>query len=327
MQEQIKLNILNAIKNDLNNNQLSKLKQILDEEFNHYDINKKEDINDKNDEFYLDRFISAKRIEGCSNKTLLYYYNTISTLLNDINKRIVEIATDDIREYLIKYSQDKQLSRITIDNIRRIFATFFSWLEDEDYILKSPVRRIKKVKSISSVKEIYSDEELELMRDSCNNPRDLAIIDMLISTGMRIGEMVSLNISDINFHEREFIVLGKGNKQRVVYFDARTKLHLLNYLKSRKDKNLALFVGKKLPYNRITIGAVETMLRKIGKSLNIGRVHPHKFRRTMATVAIDKGMPIEQVQSLLGHKRIDTTLQYAMVKQSNVKIAHRKYIG
>ncbi|MDC4182738.1 site-specific tyrosine recombinase/integron integrase [Mycoplasma bradburyae] len=327
MQEQIKLNILNAIKNDLNNNQLSKLKQILDQEFNHYDINKKEDINDKNDEFYLDRFISAKRIEGCSNKTLLYYHNTISTLLNDINKRIVEITTDDIREYLIKYSQDKELSRITIDNIRRIFATFFSWLEDEDYILKSPVRRIKKVKSISSVKEIYSDEELELMRDSCNNPRDLAIIDMLISTGMRIGEMVSLNISDINFHEREFIVLGKGNKQRVVYFDARTKLHLLNYLKSRNDKNLALFVGKKLPYNRITIGAVETMLRKIGRSLNIGRVHPHKFRRTMATVAIDKGMPIEQVQSLLGHKRIDTTLQYAMVKQSNVKIAHRKYIG
>jgi site-specific recombinase XerD len=200
-------------------------------------------------------------------------------------------------------------------------------LEDEDYILKSPVRRIHKVKTVSSIKETYSDEALELMRDNCSEVRDLAIIDMLASTGMRIGEMVRLNRTDINFNERECVVLGKGDKERIVYFDARTKIHLQTYINSRRDDNVALFVSLKSPFERMTIGGIEARLRKLGKQLGLQKVHPHKFRRTLATMAIDKGMPIEQLQQLLGHRRIDTTLQYAMVKQSNVKIAHRKYIG
>lgn len=241
-------------------------------------------------------------------------------------KAITE-RTDDIRCYLTEYQAKKKSSKVTIDNIRRILSSFFSWLEDEDYILKSPVRRIHKVKTGTNIKETYSDEALELMRDNCKELRDLAMIDMLASTGMRVGEMVLLNREDIDFNERECVVFGKGDKERIVYFDARTKIHLQNYLNSRKDDNPALFVSLQFPYNRMNIGGIEVRLRQLGKRLGLNKVHPHKFRRTLATMAIDKGMPIEQLQQLLGHKRIDTTLQYAMVKQSNVKIAHRKYIG
>ena len=275
----------------------------------------------------VESFLSAKRIEGCSEKTLKYYKATIQSMLDGIGKGIKHIVTDDIRCYLTEYQAKKKSSKVTIDNIRRILSSFFSWLEDEDYILKSPVRRIHKVKTGTNIKETYSDEALELMRDNCTELRDLAMIDMLASTGMRVGEMVLLNREDIDFNERECVVFGKGDKERIVYFDARTKIHLQNYLNSRKDDNPALFVSLQSPYNRMNIGGIEVRLRQLGKRLGLNKVHPHKFRRTLATMAIDKGMPIEQLQQLLGHRRIDTTLQYAMVKQSNVKIAHRKYIG
>ena len=249
-------------------------------------------------------------------------------MLSTVGKQVKHINTDDLRRYLTNYQEENNSSRVTIDNIRRILSSFFSWLEEENYIMKSPVRRIHKIKTTSTIKDTYSDEALEQMRDDCVDLRDLALIDMLASTGMRVGELVLLlNRSDINFEERECVVLGKGNKERIVYFDARTKLHLKQYLDSRTDNNEALFVSLKASYNRLKIGGVEVRIRNIGKRLNIQKAHPHKFRRTLATMAIDKGMPIEQLQQLLGHKRIDTTLQYAMVKQRNVKIAHRKYIG
>lgn len=272
-------------------------------------------------------FLASKRVEGCSEKSLAYYKATIEAALGTIDKDIRHIETEDLRKYLTEYQQKKQSSKVTIDNIRRILSSFFSWLEDEDYILKSPARRIHRVKTSTTIKETYSDEALETMRDSCQNLRDLAILDMLASTGMRVGEMVRLNRSDIDFNERECVVFGKGDKERLAYFDARAKIHLQNYLASRADSEPALFVTLKAPYNRLQIGGIETRLRELGKRLNITKVHPHKFRRTLATMAIDKGMPIEQLQQLLGHQRIDTTLKYAMVKQSNVKMAHRKYIG
>ena len=272
-------------------------------------------------------FLSAKRIEGCSEKSLSYYRKTIETMSEKIGKGITHITTNDLRSYLTDYQTERKSSKVTIDNIRRILSSFFSWLEDEDYILKSPVRRIHKVKTAVTIKETYTDETLETMRDHCDSLRDLALIDMLASTGMRVGELVLLNRDDINFEERECVVFGKGSKERMVYFDARTKIHLQNYLAQRTDSNNALFVSLKAPYERLQIGGVESRLRELGKRLSLPRVHPHKFRRTLATMAIDKGMPVEQLQRLLGHQRIDTTLQYAMVKQSNVKIAHRKYIG
>ena len=310
----------------LNNAQAEKLQDVLLHTLWKYEVSAFNSNLEKEQDF-IKLFLSAKKIEGCSLKSLSYYESTIRTMLNSIQKGVKEIVTDDIRSYLTKYQREKKSSRVTIDNIRRILSSFFTWLEDEDYILKSPVRRIHKVKTASNIKETYSDETLELMRDNCCEIRDLALIDILASTGMRVGELVLLNRNDINFNERECVVFGKGDKERMVYFDARTKLHLQAYLGSRIDSNPALFVSLKAPYSRMSIGGIEIRLRNIGKKLGIKKVHPHKFRRTLATMAIDKGMPIEQLQQLLGHKRIDTTLQYAMVKQSNVKIAHRKYIG
>ena len=243
-------------------------------------------------------------------------------MLDKLNKSIKHITTEDLRNYLGYYSKNTNCSKVTIDNIRRIISSFFSWLEEENHILKNPARRIHKIRTAKIIKETYSDENLEIMRDNCGEIRDL-----LNSTGMRVGELVRLNKTDIDFNERECIVFGKGDKQRKVYFDAKTKIHLQEYLNSRNDNNEALFVSLLKPYKRLQISGVEIRMRQLGRRLNINKVHPHKFRTTLATRAIDKGMPIEQVQQLLGHSKIDTTLQYAMVNQSNVKNSHKKYIG
>ena len=325
MKQKIMNEVLQKMLPCLDNAQRNQLKTVLDSVLTKYEI--AEELDSRSNEDLIGRFIEAKRIEGCSEKTLNYYQKTITDMLSAIEKEVMHITTEDLRTYLTDYQNSKKISKVTVDNVRRILSSFFSWLEDEDYILKSPVRRIHKVKTTSTVKETYTDEALEQMRDSCSELRDLAMIDMLASTGMRVGEMVLLNRADIDFSERECVVLGKGNKQRIVYFDARTKIHLQNYLASRVDDNDALFVSLRSPHRRLTIGGIEVRIRELGKSLGMNKVHPHKFRRTLATVAIDKGMPIEQLQHLLGHKRIDTTLQYAMVKQSNVKNAHRKFIG
>ena len=276
----------------------------------------------------LDVFISAKKIEGCSEKTLQYYKSSIEKLVMAVGKNVCETNTNDIRCYLADLQEKRGLSKVTMDNLRRIYSSFFSWLEDEDYITKSPVRRIHKVRTDALVKEVLTDENIEVLRDSCHELRDIAMIDLLLSTGMRVGELVRINREDVDLHERQCVVFGKGNKEREVYFNARAKIHLKKYLEQRTDDNPALFVSLKSPYNRLTINGVEVRLRKLGAQANIAtKVHPHKFRRTLATMAIDKGMPIEQVQKMLGHVKIDTTMHYAMVNQANVKIAHRKFIN
>ena len=331
MKETIIREIEQAMLPYLDNAQLKKLHSAL----NHSLWNKQIIIEEPSELFddehdntaLLEMFLSAKQVEGCSEKTLRYYRTTIVKMLSNLEMGVTHITTDELRQYLADYEQDSECSKANIDNIRRILSSFFSWLEDENYILKSPVRRIHKIKTTKPVKETYTDEALEIMRDNCGNLRDLAIIDMLASTGMRVGELVKLNIADVDFDNRECVVLGKGSKERPVYFDARTKIHLKNYLLSRTDDNPALFVSLLKPFNRLEISGVEIRLRTLGRKLNIPKVHPHKFRRTLATRAIDKGMPIEQVQKLLGHTKIDTTMEYAMVSQNNVKISHRRYIG
>lgn len=329
MKQKVINEVMQGMLGCLNNMQLEKLQEVLEHALFHKQVSEtEEEINaELTNEQFLNNFLAAKRIEGCSEKSLTYYHATIESMITRIKKNVREIETDDLRTYLTEYQHEKNSSKVTVDNIRRILSSFFSWLEDENYILKSPARRIHKVKAALTIKETYTDEALEKMRDNCEEARDLALIDMLASTGMRVGELVLLNRNNINFEERECVVFGKGSKERMVYFDARTKIHLLNYLQERTDDNPALFVTLRSPHERITIGGIESRLREMGKHLDIPKVHPHKFRRTLATMAIDKGMPIEQLQQLLGHKRIDTTLQYAMVKQSNVKLAHKKYIG
>ena len=328
MKQELITEVTQKMLSHLDNAQLKQLTAVLEQVLARYSVSElSADSEEDNTQELITMFLAAKRIEGCSEKTLKYYQMTIISMVTSLQKGVRHIVTEDLRSYLTEYQSKNHSSKVTIDNIRRILSSFFSWLEDEDYIVKSPVRRIHKVKTASSIKETYSDEELEKMRDNCTEIRDLAMIDMLASTGMRVGEMVLLNRDDINFAERECVVFGKGDKERIVYFDARAKLHLQQYLDSRSDQNPALFVSLHAPFERLKIGGIESRLREMGKQLSISRVHPHKFRRTLATMAIDKGMPIEQLQRLLGHQRIDTTLQYAMVKQSNVKLAHRKYIG
>lgn len=327
MKQEIINIIIQSMIPSIDNIQLMHLKDALNKTLSNYDISEKKDSTDVDRTSELiDKFITAKKVEGRSEKTLKYYRTTIDIMVKNVGKNVQRISTEDLRLYLAKYQEDSGPSKVTIDNVRRILSSFFSWLEDEDYIIKSPVRRIHKVKTAKVVKETYIDEDLEKMRDECEGIRDQAMIDMLASTGVRVGELVLLNRDDVDFVERECVVLGKGDKERVVYFDARTKLHLQEYLESRSDNNPALFVTLRAPHKRLQIGGVESRLRSLGRRLEINKVHPHKFRRTLATTAIDKGMPIEQLQKMLGHERIDTTLQYAMVKQNNVKNSHKKYI-
>lgn len=330
MKEKLIQEITNTMADFLDIEQLATLNGVLLQVVSNYNITSDDESQHDSSASnlrLLEMFLSAKQVEGCSIKTAKYYEVTIKQLFKKMPKKVVNYTTDDIRAYLAVYQRKHKSSKVTIDNIRRIFSSFFSWLEEEDYIIKSPVRRIHKVKTGAQVKEVLTDENLETLRDNCNHIRDLAIIDMLSSTGMRVGELVKLNREDVNFSERECIVFGKGNKERMVYFNARTKIHLQQYLASRKDRNKALFVSLSKPHSRLGISGVECRLRKIGRSCRISRVHPHKFRRTLATMAIDKGMPVEQVQKLLGHVKIDTTMHYAMVNQTNVKLSHRKFIG
>ena len=306
----------------LNNEQLLALQESLERHLVEGNIKQKHTNHE-----LLQLFLTAKQVEGCSLKTLRYYQRTVENLFGAMTGTIIQLSTDDLRSYLARYQAETGCSKANLDNIRRILSSFFAWLEQEEYIIKNPIRRIKKIKTEQTVKETYTDENLEIMRDNCENVRDLAIIDLLASTGMRVGELVQLNRSDIDFENRECIVFGKGKKERPVYFDARTKIHLKNYLNSRVDNHPALFVTLFKNTKRLGIAGVEIRLRKLGRKLGISKVHPHKFRRTLATKAIDKGMPIEQVQKLLGHAKIDTTLAYAMVNQSNVKHSHQKFIS
>ena len=330
MKEEVINGIVSKMGDSLSPQQLYDLRKVLDESLAQYELQQIPDateVTKKGNEELLGSFISAKRIEGCSEKTLNYYQNTIMTWLGRLTVAIKEVTTNDIRRYLSEFQARNNSSKTTVDNVRRILSSFFSWLEDEDYIVKSPVRRIHKVRSEITVKETISDEQLEQLRDSCSEVRDLAMIDFLASTGIRVGELVKIDRTDIDFNERQCVVLGKGNKERTVYFNARAKVHLQNYLATRGDSDSALFVSLASPHTRLTISGVESRLRQLGRRVSCGRIHPHKFRRTLATMAIDKGMPIEQVQRLLGHVKIDTTLHYAMVNQNNVKIAHRRYLG
>jgi len=312
--------------------QLEKLKETLQVNLDKVEMSiitnekEKQQIKETN-ENYINSFISAKEVEGCSTRTIKYYREIIEKMINVLDKAIKDITTEEIRNYLSEYKDNNKCNATTIDNLRRVLSSFFSWLEDEDYIIKSPVRRIHKVKTPTTIKETFSDENLEKLRDTSNGIRDLVLIELLYSTGIRVGELTKLNIADINFEDRSCKVVGKGNKQREVYFDARTKIHLKQYINTRKDENEALFVSKNKPHQRLSISGIELIVRKLGLKTEINRVHPHKFRRTLATMAIDKGMPIEQVQKLLGHVKIETTMHYAMVNQNNVKISHRKYIG
>ena len=321
--------IKTKLKNDLTPTQLAKLGEVLSEVLYapaSCNVPKKERKN------LVKKFIIAKRIEGCSKRTEEYYFSTLDFFAKNVRKDLCSIETNDIRDYLISYQKINNCSNVTLDTVRRILSSFYKWLEEEDYISKSPMKRIHRIKTPIEIKPALSDDQIELIRKAVmDSKRNLAIVDFLLSSGIRVSELVQLNRSSVNLNTRTCIVLGKGAKQREIYFDVRTKIELENYLETRKDKNNALFVSahkksKNGTYSRLTINSIEKIMRDLGAKNNIENVHPHRFRRTMATRAIDKGMPLEQVQVLLGHAKIDTTLRYANVRQENVHHSHQKYI-
>lgn len=322
MEEKIVI-VLNEMSEYLSIAQMKKLQEVIISTFAENEAVKKDISNDE----FLEMYLAAKQIEGCSERTINYYRVTVEHLLSQINTSVRKITTEEMREYLANYQKRNNCSNVTIDNVRRNISSFFSWLEEEDYILKSPMKRIHKIRTKTVVKSTISDEGIEKLRDNCKEIRDLAMIDLLYSTGIRVGELVNLNIDDIDLEGRECVVYGKGDKERRVYFDAKAKVHLRQYIEGRTDRNEALFVTLDAPYDRLKISGVEIRLRQLGRKLELERIHPHKFRRSMATRAIDKGMPIEQVQKILGHSQIDTTMQYAMVNQNNVKISHQRYLA
>lgn len=325
----MKTEIINKIKaemqNSLSKEQMKKLDIVLNTILVQENKANKAKIN------LVKKFIEAKKIEGCSKRTEEYYESTLVYFEEHIKCPIGDVTTEQIRDYLSKYQKINNCSNSTLDTIRRILSSFYRWLEEEDYVIKSPMKRIHRIKSPVLIKSAFSEEQIEVIRNSTvDNIRNLAIVDLLLSSGLRVSELVNLNRSSINLNTRTCVVLGKGSKQRHIYFDYRTKIELENYLKNRKDKGRALFVSsrknKNGTYNRLCVNSIEKIIRELGEKTDILNVHPHRFRRTLATRAIDKGMPIEQVQVLLGHSKIDTTLRYANVEQENVRHSHQKYI-
>lgn len=276
----------------------------------------------------LKEFLLAKKLEGCSINTIKSYHDTIKNMIDwvcIIGKDIRDLTPKDIRGYLSIYQEKRNVSLHTLNNMRLIISSFYGFLENENYIIKNPVRQIRTIRYDEIIRNPFTDEELEEIRRGCKNIRDLAIVDLLYSSGIRIGECVSLNIKDMNFSEREFVVYGKGGKERICYFNARTKIEIIDYLQTRTDRESALFVSRKAPHERLKKGGIEHMLKDIERRTGIPDIHPHKFRRTLATNLLDKGMSLEQVQMILGHKKIETTLIYANINQNMTKINHQRF--
>lgn len=334
MASESKLNIVRRIIEDmkpyLNQRQITELNQSLmfnleDVELVHKEKPFDEDYKKENKRLF-ESFLDSKKLEGRSDNTLHYYRTTLEKLLASFDKPLQNVTTNDIREWLLLY-KETGVSNTTVNNVRRIFSSFFGWLEAEEYILRDPMRRIHRVKEEYQIKKPFSEWEIERLRVHLKDSvRDRAMFELLLSTGMRLTELRGLNQGDVDFSEREIIVFGKGAKQRIVYFDERTSLFLNKYLESRDDDNPALFVTINNPHERLGKTGIGTTVREWGRNTNIENVHPHRFRRTMATRALRAGMPIEQIQVILGHSSIETTRIYAKVNQDDVKYAHRKYV-
>lgn len=270
-------------------------------------------------------YLRSKERNGCSEETIDNYRLHISTFLYTNIVALKDISAVDIYKYLDRYKLSHNISNNTLDNIRRVLNGFFNYLEEEDFILKSPCRKIHRIKGEEIIKAPFTEEAIELLRDICPTIRELALVDFLNSSGVRVGELIKLNRNDISLLTKEGIVFGKGGRERVIYFDAKAKVHLQKYLASRHDCNPALFVNSKAPYNRITKSGVEFIISELGRAAGVKNAYPHRFRRSLATRLLARGMPIEQVQKILGHKKIETTLIYAKVNSLDVKRNHERY--
>ena len=334
---QLTYDIVNKLKYNakLSDEQIFLLKQTLDDTFKSYDLEKLEDAEDRsiqdiNNEA-MQQFLQSKRAESKSKNTIYNYGNELSKLFTIINKDYRQITAQDIREYMDYRREHDKVRPITIQNIRMYLMSFYKWAVIEEKIMRNPMDKIGTIKRETKVIDTFTDEEVEMLRCACKNERDLAIIDMLSSTGMRVSELTGLNRKNVNFETGEVKVYGKGGKERICYLTGRAKIHLKWYLESRVDTNEALFVTSKKPYSRITKNDVEYALKELGKASGLSvseRVFPHKFRATLATNMLNKGADIADIQRILGHQSCDTTLQcYAKMEKDTIKKAHKTYVN
>lgn len=279
--------------------------------------------NDDKRQKAIQMFIVTKKVEGCTENTIRYYMGTLRRFFNEMDQRLEEITADQIKYYLAIRSTRDKLSKTSQDNELRVLKSFFKWCSGEEYIERNPTENIKAVKKEKRIKKAFSETELELIREKAENKRDRAIVEVLYSTGVRVSELCGMDISDIT--DDEIVVFGKGEKERTVYLNARAKIAIAEYLKTRKDNENALFIGERTK-KRLNKGGVERIIREIGKNAGVANCHPHRFRRTAGTIALNRGMPLEQVQQMLGHEDIATTTIYARSEGRNVKASHGKYV-
>lgn len=294
---------------------------------NDYDIERKSTelvVVSENKAKALQMFFVTKKVEGCSDKTIQYYSYVLRRFFSDIACDLDRVTADQIRYYIAIRSQRDGLSKVTQDNELRVLKSFFGWCTAEEYISKNPTLNVKAIKQDKRIKKPFSEVDLEKIRKAAETKRDKAIVETLYSTGCRVSELCGMNRNDIN--SDEIIVFGKGGKERVCYLNAKARLALADYIESRTDNDAALFVSEDKPHTRLKKSSIEILIRKIGKSAGVENCHPHRFRRTAATVALNRGMPIDQVQQMLGHAIIGTTTIYARSDSENVKASHKKYV-
>lgn len=332
MEPRIKLidSILQAMAPEVTELQLEKLQRILYIKADMYEIQERcteVAIQDHSSEGLLRRFLAAKRLEGKAESTIRQYYLVLSQLIHGLRVPIHEVGIYDLRFYFSVYKEQHKVGNRTLDNMRKYCSSFFGWLSDEGLIGENPARGLKSIKYIKTVKQAFSDEERELLKNSCENLRDLALTEVLYASGLRVSELVSLNRNDIDFISREAVVLGKGGKERRFYLSRVSCLYLKRYLETRKDTCPALFTGLRAPARRLTKNGVEAALRRLGRRAEVEKVHPHRYRRTLATNLIDRGANIQDVQQILGHADIRTTQIYYCVNQERVRHSYEKYVA
>ena len=330
MKDEFVTNVITAMMDIVNQTQMMKLKEVLYMCLNEYEITTRStELMDVDNSYmhYLNMFLVRKKTEGKSDRTLKQYRFHLVNLLRTLNMQIEKITENDLFCYLAQYKKDRGASNVYLDGIRLVFSSFFGWLNAKGYIPKNPTAGLEPIKVEKRIKKPFTDEELEKLKLACAQERDLALVEFLYSTGVRASELTALNKQDIDFHSKSVVVYGKGGKEREVYLNAISCLHLKKYLNTREDDNEALFVGEKKPHERLTVAGIEKILRRIGNNAGVEKVHPHRFRRTMATNVLKKGMPLEEVRELLGHTKLDTTMIYCTVSRDNVKHSHQKFMS
>ena len=330
MKEKITMEILREMMPLLNQEQLNKLKEVVRVKLCGYEIRQQETAlmcENQNWQNYLQIFLGRFEQNGKSEGTVEQYRFHLSRLFSYIGKNVEDISDDDLIEYIHKYKTVRKPSNRYLNNIRLVFNSFFRWLQRKKVIMRNPVDGLEPIKYRQEIKRPFSSEEMEKVRCACEQERDLAIVEFLYSSAVRVSELCQLNRDEICWESNDVLVLGKGNKEREVYLNARAHLHLRKYLESRTDGNPALFVSSKSPHKRLTRSGVRNILKAIGEKAGVEKVHPHRFRRTSATDLLRMGMPIEQVQELLGHTKIETTRIYCTITKEQVRTSHRRYMA